>query len=61
MNLNEDIQMKANLYISEFGLVNALGNDKQTIMKNLILPLVCSLCASFVNAKESMDKKTVLW
>jgi hypothetical protein len=29
-------------------------------MNNLILILVCSLCASFVNAKESMDKKTVL-
>jgi hypothetical protein len=29
-------------------------------MNNLILFLVCDLCASFINAKESVDKKTAL-
>ena len=28
--------MKENIYISEFGLINALGNDKDAIMKNVI-------------------------
>ena len=29
-------------------------------MNNLILFLVCDLCASFISAKESVDKKTAL-